>query len=123
MRRRRNPNRFTTDEAQTATLMMAEGSLSCWRRNHKYVYPAIDIRMCDREALEPASRVLKKKLGKATATTIQCPPQDFPPDGKGIWRVSTVGQPAKQAVQRLSPLLTQRFKRKWQETVERCKPL
>jgi len=43
--------------------------------------------MCDREALEPVSKVLKTKITAERRKKVVCAPHLFPPEGKGIWRV------------------------------------
>lgn len=94
MRRRRNPQRpFTADEIWTAALLVAEGTATCTsstRRigkiRYREWYPAIQIKMCDRKALEPAERVFfPAKIRKSKTKKIICPPHLFPPDGKGRW--------------------------------------
>jgi len=123
-RKRRNPNGFTTDEAQTATLLVTEGSTTCRRvarRGRLYRYPLLQIGMCDRQALEPTERVFGTKIMRGTETTVQCPSHLFPPDGKGRWWARTLGTHAERVINRLDPLLTAEFKRKWQQTKQRCK--
>jgi hypothetical protein len=78
MKRKRN---FTTEEAQTATLLVTEGSSLCIRER-KWKYPRIVINMCDKEALIPAARVFKTKIIADRKKIIICPPHLFPPTEK-----------------------------------------
>jgi len=122
--RKRNPNQFTTDRIRTADLIITEGHLGCAKKyDHPrlYTYPRIVIGMCDREALEPASRTLKVGIIANKLRQIQCPPTLFPPDGKGYWKVEKWGKPAQKAMQQLAPLLTEHTRKKWQETLKRCR--
>jgi len=116
-RRRKNPE-FTTDEAQTATLIVTEGSFRC-----KEKLPTIRIGMCQKGALEPASRVFGTKIFPArTRKRILCKPEDFPPDGRGYWAVETAGRRADYHMERLKPLIPHSTYKKWQETKARCPP-
>jgi len=85
---RRNPE-FTTDEIRTATLLVTEGTSTCVPARGKYpkthYYPRLEIRMCDKEALKPAEKVLGTQITKQKTTKFECPPHLYPPDGKGIW--------------------------------------
>jgi len=76
-RKRRNPNQFTADEAQTATLINTEGTSFCHKYN-KVRYPTVEIKMCDRDALLPAERVLGTRIYPARRKRIECPPEYFP---------------------------------------------
>jgi len=123
MPRKRNPQRFTTDEAQTATLLVTEGSSFCRLERRPYGlyrYPILQIGMCDREALLPAQRVFRTKIIAGTEERIQCLPHLFPPDGRGRWWLRTLGTHADRVVDRVNPFLTTEFKRKWQQTKQRC---
>jgi len=123
MKKKRNPQ-FTTDEAQTATLLVTEGWAGCHRariRGKWYRYPRIRIGICDKEALEPAARVFKTTIGVHREKTIRCPPHLFPPDGLGFWEISKVGKPAEQLVEHLKPLLTKEFLKKWEKIRETCR--
>jgi len=111
--------RLTTDEAQTATLLVTEGSPHCYKVR-KWRYPALAIGMCDREALEPASRVFHRAITTARSKERSCPPEDFPPDGKGYWFIRTTGTKAEKVVKRLNPLLTTKFRRRWKKILEEC---
>jgi len=85
------------------------------------MYPRIEIRMCDREALEPTQRVLGTKITRSPHRKKRlCPPHLYPPDGRGIWRIGVTGGKAKQIVQRLSSLLTKEYLRKWQGHLKKC---
>lgn len=83
MKRKRNPNQFTVDETQTATLIVTEGHLLCHRRTRRldktyyYKYPSVRIRMCDREALEPAARVFGVSITRELSKRIKCPQNSF----------------------------------------------
>ncbi|KPV62639.1 MAG: hypothetical protein AOA65_1688 [Candidatus Bathyarchaeota archaeon BA1] len=124
-RRKRNPNQFTTDEAQTATLIYAEGAFVCSREirdKYRYAYPMIEIRMCAKEGLEPASRVFGTKIRAIRTKTIECPPELFPPDGKGRWGSSCERGDSTKAIQRLAPLIPEYHKQKWRKLLERCRP-
>jgi len=124
MPRKRNPNGFTTDEAQTASLIMSEGTFACLFRRYNqkalYGYPRTIVRMCDKEALEPASRVFGRPIYPAKTKGYTCPPRLFPPDGRGIWRLEQTGTPAEKVIERLKPLLSQEALRKWNATKQRC---
>lgn len=63
MEMRRKPQPFTIDEVQTATLILTEGGFECVETRPGYVYPRVRIAMCDREALLPAERTFKTKIG------------------------------------------------------------
>jgi len=118
-----NPNGFTTDEYQTATLLATEGASTCFaetKKGKKYLYPQIKVRMCDKEALLPAARALQHPILASRQKKTICPPHLFPPEGKGAWLIVVTGSPAQKAMQRLNPLLTTEFKRKWQQTEQRC---
>jgi len=126
-RRKRNPQEFTTDEAQTASLILTEGTPVCaWSERrfdkaYRYYYPRIAIDMCDKDALLPAQRVLKTKLIASKSKRQKCPTHLFPPDGRGIWRIAKVGRGAEQAIERLKPLLTKEFLTKWETAKKRCR--
>jgi len=109
-KRARNPKQFTTDEAQTASLLVGEGFGACHtsvRRADKiYRYPQLRIAMCDKEALEPASRVFASPIKKHKEKRLICPRHLYPPDGKGIYYVAKTGHPAQKIIDRLQPLLT-----------------
>ena len=122
-RRKRNNRRFTTDEVQTATLMYTEGTVTCARerKNARYAYPEIRIRLCVKEGLLPASRVLGVKVGKEKRREISCAPEAFPPDGKGWWRVAKKGKEAVEIIERLSPLIPEYYNKRWRKVIERCK--
>ena len=117
---------FTTDEIITATLLVTEGYSSCStltkRTDKTYTYrrPYIRITMCDREALEPAARVFRNPIAKHKEKEIKCPPHLYPPNGKGRWYVTTLGRRAEAITQKLKPLLTKEFLRKWEQTKKRC---
>lgn len=125
MTKKRNPQEFTIDEAQTATLIMTEGTMYCRKAiektRHMRPAPRISIRMCDREALEPASRVFQLPIGKHKYKRITCQPELFPPDGKGQWAITIEGKHAIQIMQRLTPLLTTYTKQRWGKLIEKCK--
>ncbi len=123
-KRRGNPKEeYTTDEARTAQNILDEGALSCVR-DYRYKPPLaikrLLIRMCDKEALEPAARVFGTTIRKEIQKRTTCRPDLFPPDGKGIWVVTKDGKPLEQIIKRLDPLLTKEFKRKWKNLEERC---
>jgi len=121
-RRKRNP-RFTADELQTASLLVAEGSITCIpsRKDRVYKYPRVRISMCDKEALEPAQRVFGTTIAPHTRKVRACPPHLFPPEGKGIWEITRTGKTAKQIIEHLKPLLTREFLRKWEKVLEECR--
>jgi len=128
----RNPNQFTTDQIRTADLLITEGTkphcaihISTKKykgKRYRYVYlrPRIAVRMCDRPALEPMERFTKSKIHKATARNILCPPEDFPPHGKGIWSIELVGNKALNTVETLRPLLTPKYLKAHQQTKQKC---
>jgi len=126
-RRRRNPNGFTTDEIRTSDRIIDEGAFGCSRytakkdRIYRYFYPFVEVRMCDKEALEPVSRVFGRATHPARSKQILCKPEDFPPDGKGIWRVSAEARKAERIMQRLDPLLTTKTRKKWQQAQQKCR--
>lgn len=117
-RRRNRVNRFTLDEAQTATLIATEGSVFCHKKNKRYI--EIKIAMCDREALEPAQRTFGTTIYPSRRTATQCPPKQFPPDGKGIWEIRLTGKKAKRVMKRLEPLTTKHLTEKWRKLLKRC---
>jgi len=119
MKKKRNPQ-FTTDEAQTATLLVTEGWGVCLRE-YKYKYPRVIIGMCDKEALKPAERVFKTKIIASRKTKTVCPPHLFPSDGKGTWIITKTGKPAEQLVKHLKPLLTKEFSKKWEQVLKECR--
>jgi len=125
-RRKRNPNPLTTDEARTAQNIIDEGYTSCYTavpykgRPYRYKYPYLRIAMCDREALGPASRVFRKEIRRHRLKEVRCPPHLYPPDGKGVWFVELKAGSVQRMVDRLQPLLTKEFLRKWEETKKRC---
>jgi len=123
LKRKRNSNSFTTDEAQTATLIYTEGSFICRRKKKKgrfYQYPMIRIGMCSKEGLEPASRVFGTKIAKAGSKKPICPSELYPPDGKGCWRVSISGTKADRIMERLKPLIPPYYVNKWETVKGRC---
>jgi len=126
-KRSRNPNQFTTDQIQTATLIETEGSLDCRTLTTKkdkaytYRYPRIAIGMCNRQALEPAEKVFGTHIYADRSTEIQCPPELFPPEGKGRWKIEAVAGTAKRTMQSLDPLLTDHTKKRWKKIQETCK--
>jgi len=117
-KRRRNPNTFTTDEAQTATLAFTEGTAECIRsdkiapKRWRYSYPYISIRTCKRDALLSAQRAFNVPIGADRFKRISCPPEDFPPDGRGEWRVRI---PYKH-IQKLKPLIPKTYIERWEKT-------
>jgi hypothetical protein len=78
--------------------------------------------MCNKEALERASRALKTTIIPSRSHTILCPQKLFSPDGKGIWEVALTAKRAEQAIEHLKPLLTKKSLRKWETIKTRCKP-
>jgi len=126
-RRKRNPNQFTTEEIQTATLIETEGSLGCRTltvkkdKRYGYRYPRVVIGMCNREALEPAQKVFGTNIIADPSKEIQCPPELFPPEGKGRWRVEATAKHAERIMAQLEPLLTTYTKKRWKKILETCK--
>jgi len=113
----KNKTNFTIDEAQTATLMYTEGSPACsttHRNGRHYSYPRLEIRMCVKEALEPASRTFGTKIGLAKEKKVVCPP-DLTPEGKGVWQVAVSGKRLKRNLERLSPLIPKYYTDKWKK--------
>jgi len=100
--------------------VLSEGYPTCHRSDYK-VYPAIIIKMCTRKSLEPAERVFGTKIGKSKSRKIICSPKDFPPDGKGAWRIRVVGGHAIHIMNRLKPLIPHWFQTEWEKTRKRCK--
>jgi len=117
-KRKRNPQ-FTSDEAQTATLLGTEGTTTCTTIEQRR-YPSLRIRVCDKELLEPASRVFKTTIYPIHVKRQMCKPHLFPPEGKGMWQVSKTGKPAEQLVEHLKPLHTKEFIRKWEKNRTTC---
>jgi len=76
--------------------------------------------MCDREALEPASRVFGRKIILAKSKRVRCPPELVPPDGKGNWVVKIYGKSADNIMKRLAPHLTKHTLEKWEQTKKKC---
>ncbi|NVM23527.1 MAG: hypothetical protein HWN68_17310 [Desulfobacterales bacterium] len=120
MRRKRKRNRFTLDEAQTATLINTEGTVFCHRYD-KLRYPTVEIKMCDRDALKPAERVFGTVIYPARRKRIECPPEYFPPHGRGSWAIRSTGKKAKKTMKRLKPLLSKRRKKRWKKIVKECR--
>jgi len=124
VKKRRNPNQFTTDEVRTATLIETEGSSSCQRvKGRPRIYPFIEVRMCNRDALKPVASTFGTTISHSRSANIQCPPELFPPDGRGIWEVRTLGERAESVMARLDPMLTPLTRKKWQKTKRRCQYL
>lgn len=112
--------KLTLDEAQTATLINTEGTVFC----HKYDklrYPTVEIKMCDRDALLPAERVFGTKIYPARRKRIECPPEYFPPKGRGSWAIRSTGKKAQRTMKRLEPLISRRRKKRWRKVVETCR--
>ena len=92
--------------------MVTEGSSTCrlYLRKHKgktyLTGPVLEIRMCDREALKPASRALNQPIYKAPSKNVECPPHPYPPDGKGRWRIGIAAR--KTEKQSKTPTTTNR---------------
>jgi len=109
-----NPNGFTTDEAQTATLAYTEGTASCKGRKG-YQYPRVVIGLCVKEGLAPAERAFKRAIYPAKSKRIRCKPQDFPPEGKGRWQFDL----HPEDIQKLAPLIPKSYldgwRKKWEE--------
>jgi len=122
-KRRRNPQEFTIDEARTAQNIIDEGSFFCHGRMDKrpYYYPEIKISMCVREALEPASRVFRTSTRADRVKTVVCPPELFPPNGRGRWTISIMGTPAERIMERLKPLIPQYHQRQWETVKNECR--
>jgi len=125
--RKHNPNRFTTEQIRTADLIMTEGHIGCAHktsrkdRTYRYKYPTVVIGMCNRPALEPASKVFRTAIIADRTKKQHCRPQDFPPDGRGFWRLEAVGTTAKRVMTQLDPLLTPREREKWQKVLRNCR--
>ena len=77
--------------------------------------------MCDKQALEPASRVFGTTIYPAKRKTIECPPELFPPQGKGSWGVRGTGKKAKKTMKRLKPLLTKHRQKQWKKVLKECR--
>jgi len=118
-KRRRNPQEFTIDEIKTATRLVDEGYALCVRERG-YTYPALEIKMCDKEALVPVQKVFGTSIIASRVKKRRCPDHLFPPDGKGMWRIRVVGTKAREIAQRLNPLFTQEFRRKLRQSHARC---
>jgi len=119
----RNPNDFTIDEVKTATLIYTEGTFACdstGRGKYRRYYPAVRIRMCVKEGLEPALRVFKTSIFPVRLKEVQCPPEVFPPDGKGHYQITIRGHPAERIMERLKPLIPAYYWRKWEMKKEEC---
>jgi len=122
-----NPDGFTTEEAQTATLILTEGYITCrtskrvTNKTHIYRYPRIGISMCDREALLPAEKVLRTSIHGQKTKQKSCPIELYPPEGKGTWRLEVSGKKAQEIYNRLEPLLTTVAKTKWKKVKQACK--
>jgi len=126
MPKRRNAKRFTPQEIQTATLINTEGTIGCYRaktaraKTYYYRYPRIAIRMCAKDALKPAEKVFGRKITRTTSKNVMCPPELFPPNGKGIWVIDVTAKKAKQIYTQLEPLLTNERRKQWEETIKHC---
>ncbi|MCP8313996.1 MAG: hypothetical protein H3Z53_06445 [archaeon] len=121
---KKRKNGFTIDEVQTATLAITEGYADCVVTEYKgkeYRYPALRISSCVKEALEPASRVFGTSIRPDKRKRITCPPELFPPDGRGIWTVSKSGKEMKTTLKKLSPLIPEYYLKKWEQTWKRRK--
>jgi len=110
MPKRRNSQEFTTDEIKTAVTAYTEGSPYC-RAFDKYRYPSIRINMCVKEALEPIARAMKIKITRGTTKKVVCRPEDFPPDGKGMWQVTI----PEYKIKKLYPLIPQTYIKRWHQ--------
>jgi len=133
-KRRRNPNGLTTDEILTGARLVDEGYPRCEIIKEKYrmrrppytervyTYPrlVVAVNMCDREALEPVSRVFSTKIVRGKTKKVACPAHLFPPDGKGRWVVKTHGRKAETIIERLKPALTKEFIRKYELAKHKC---
>jgi hypothetical protein len=100
-RRKRNPELTDEEEVQTATLLVTEGSLERSFTNYRgkvYKHQSLRIKMCYREAIEPASKVFGTKIGEYHSKERVCPPHLFLPDRKGIWETAKYGTKANQIV-------------------------
>ncbi len=120
-RRKRNPEQFTIDEIRTAQNIVDEGYFLC-QRTRKYVYPAIRVRMCVKEALEPTARTFGTGIIPETSKKVRCPPELFPPDGKGAWSVQVRGRHAEAIFDKLRPLIPKYYQEKWEQTRKTCIP-
>jgi len=109
--KRRNPEQFTSDEIQTATLAYTEGAALCVRIRH-YKYPRVRIALCVKKGLEPASRAFGRKItASRKRERIMCPPEEFPPDGRGIWTYDLY----YNEIMKLSPLIPEQYLQKWRQ--------
>ena len=119
------PHVFTEDEIATAYLLLTEGTSYCVPsrekrdKEYRYYYPRIAISMCDREALEPASRVFGLPIGEDHRKKISCDPQIYP-HPKTLYHTVATGTRAVRIVERLKPLLTTAFLKKWERTLKKC---
>ncbi len=114
---------YTMDEALTAAYIVAEGTFKCRKMKgggRLYSYPVIRIAMCDRQALEPVSRVFRTSIKSERRRKRECPPHLFPPDGMGSWVVEKVGWGAIRLMERLAPLMTGDKLKGWEEILRRC---
>jgi len=127
MPRKRNPNGFTIEDIQTAELIKTEGHIGCAHktmrkdRTYRYRYPTVVIGMCNRPALEPASKVFRTAIIADRTKKQHCTPQDFPPDGRGFWRLEALGKTAERVMENLNPLLTEKERKKWQQILQTCR--
>ncbi len=115
---------LTVDEAMTIGLISGEGTFGCrteTRNGKTYVYPVIRIKMCDREALEPAARALGVSISHIDSKAVVCPPHLFPPDGRGEWTVTKVGAGAVAFMEKARPFLSKEVWRKWESKLRECK--
>lgn len=73
-----NPEQFTTDEAQTATLAYTEGGPKCHKRPYG-TYRYIAIGSCVKDALQPAQRAFPhRRIVPDRTGAVVCPPELFP---------------------------------------------
>jgi len=121
-KRRRNAERFTVNEGMSATLAYTEGTPQCVAADRRRTKKArVAIESCVKEALQPVTEAFGHKIGRDTRKTVSCPPEDFPPEGKGMWRTHLY----PPDLRKIAPLIPKRYKQRWNETWRKkgCKPV
>jgi len=118
-KRRRNPTSELTPErkALVAGILIGEGSPGCIRR-YRMTHPRIELRMCDKKAVDTVSQAFKTSTTKGTK--LACPPTPENPEGR-LYGTQVTGRFAHQIMSELQPHIesTELWK-KWQETLKKC---
>jgi len=128
MPKKRNPNPINWERQSTASkyyalgVIYSEGSPYCQKRTDRKGKVGFEVGSCDKKMLEPLEAVLKAKKRPDRSKHVICKPEDFPPDGKGNWRIRKEG---KQALELLKEgknkgLTSPTFEKKWNRKAKEC---